>query len=92
MEAILGHHGAQDLSDRFGRFGFQPHRAVNRYQVQSRSEERAQVNISIDINRDTERTLRDRSKRDHSYLNKVRFSILKSRELRVRQSWSNTKG
>lgn len=27
-----------------------------------------------------------------SNLNKVRFSILKSRELRVRQSWSNTKG
>lgn len=26
------------------------------------------------------------------YLNKVRFSSLKSREQRVMQSWSNTKG
>lgn len=29
---------------------------------------------------------------NYSYLNKVRFSSLKSRELRVMQSWSNTKG
>ena len=36
MEAVFGHHGSQDLSDGFGRLGFQPHGAVNGYQVQSR--------------------------------------------------------
>lgn len=40
MEAIFGHHRTQDLSDRLRRFGFQTHRAVNRYQVQSGSKER----------------------------------------------------
>lgn len=28
VEAVFGHHGTQDLSDWFGWFGFQPHRAV----------------------------------------------------------------
>lgn len=45
VETIFGHHGAQDLSDWLGRFGFQPHGAVNGNQVQSRSKHRAQVNV-----------------------------------------------
>lgn len=35
VEAVFGHHGTQDLGDRFGGFGFQPHGAVNGDQVQS---------------------------------------------------------
>lgn len=36
VEAVLGHHGTQDLGDWFGRFGLQPHRAVDGHQVQSK--------------------------------------------------------
>lgn len=43
VEAVFGDHGTQDLCDWFGRFGFQPHGAVNGYQVQSRSRERKRM-------------------------------------------------
>lgn len=46
VEAVLGHHGTQDLSDWFGGFGFQAHRAVNGYQVQPRI--KARINVCTD--------------------------------------------
>lgn len=49
MEAIFGHHGTQDLGDRFGRFGFQAHRAVNGNQVQSERRQRTEVNIMTSL-------------------------------------------
>lgn len=49
MEAIFGHHGTQDLGDRFGRFGFQAHGAVNGNQVQSESRQRTEVNIMTSL-------------------------------------------
>lgn len=47
VEAVFGHHGTQDLGDWFGRFGFQPHRAVNGYQVQSKSKEHKRMSARI---------------------------------------------
>ncbi|KAF3837043.1 hypothetical protein F7725_004507 [Dissostichus mawsoni] len=53
VEAIFGHHGTQDLSDGFGRFGLQTHGAVNGDQVQSRSTERAREEVhSSDVDVD----------------------------------------
>lgn len=37
IEAIFSHNRTEDLCDWFGWFGFQPHRAIDGYQVQSRS-------------------------------------------------------
>lgn len=37
VEAVFGHYRSQDLGDGLGRFGFQPHRAVNGDQVQPES-------------------------------------------------------
>lgn len=48
MESVFGHHGTQDLGDWFGRFGFEPHGAVDGHQVQSGSRE---VNVSTDTDR-----------------------------------------
>lgn len=68
MEAIFGHHGTQDLSDGFGRFGLQTHGAVNGDQVQSRSTERARVNVSGDIKAHSEKVIFIGKKRHHGNL------------------------
>lgn len=90
LEAVFGHHGTQDFSDWLGGLGFQPHRAVNGNQVQSRNEKHVQHGHKkkklLDLFRSKQ------TSREGSYLNRVRFSSRKSRELRVMQSWSSTKG
>lgn len=92
MEAVFGHHGTQDLGDWFGRFGFQPHRTVNGDQIQSKEKERVIVMVRKARNKKAESIKQWIQAGSESNLNKVLFSILSSRELRVRQSWSNTKG
>lgn len=86
MEAVFGHHRAQDLGDRLGGFGLQAHRSVNGNQVQSGRDDERVSNINTDDKQKDVMLMKPR------YLNKVRFSSLRSREQRVMQSWSSTKG